>query len=220
MQRWQFANGSRAGIRVSLGRRNLRIRVRRNDLSNDNPDVDAVQVTGIVANVRNGVSEWTEDLVMEGNAVDFRSNDTRDGLHISARNGRGVRVAANTIRGGSRGLRVESCSDLDLDRNKVYGATSHACTIGAVDNDIIDVRARGNLFQTAAEFKAAVALTGAHALTRSSIEERNRLEATAQGYSVMSTDGGARSFRYKSNSVNCPLHSSAVPTEDAGNVTE
>lgn len=218
----QFAVGSRTGIRVSLGRRNLRIRVRRNDISNDNPEVSAPQVWGIAANVRNGVSEWSEDLVFEDNSTDLRCADgnTLEGILIQARNGKGVRVARNTIRPGSRGLRVEDCSDLDVDRNRVYGATTHAFSIGAVQNDIAGARMTGNLFQTVAAFKAAVAFNGDYGISRAAVEDRNRLEAAGNGFSVLSTGNGARSWRYLRNSVNRPIGAITAPIEDDGNELE
>ena len=212
----QFAHGAIVGIIVSLGRRNQRIRMRGNRVTNDNPDVSAALVSAMRVFLRQGESEFTEDLEASGNVVDFRSNDTMAGLEIAGPNITGLRAFENTVRAGSRGMAIDSASGR-VHRNDVYGATSAGIDIATTHNAIAHLDVERNFLQAAAAFKPAVLFRGPNALARATLE-RNRLESP--DFSIISAMAAPLGFTMHRNSVNAPKHASAVPSEETGTVVE
>ena len=213
----QLAVAGRTGILVSLGGKNQRIHIRRNDVTNDNPTVAAAFVYGIRALVRNGTSTSTEDIELANNTVDLRSNDTRWGIEVMGRNITGLRATENTVHAGSRGMNFDNVSHARLCRNDVYGSTTHACQFSASVNAVSDLSLERNHFETVTNFKAAVVFDLAQGATRVTLDD-NRL--LSPSFSVIKAGAGSLSFRYRRNSVNAPLHSSAVPIEETGTLLE
>lgn len=211
---------SRYGIQVVLCDVNKRIKVLKNLIANDNPSFSTPIVTAIGVYLRNGSSTSSDDVVLEGNSTDFRSDDSRGGILVDGPNMTALGIFRNTIAAGTRGLIVGACSESDIENNIVRTTTSSGLLLDSTRNAISDVRIRKNKLDAAGSFKSAIQFSGTHNMTRI-VADHNRLVSATGNSAVNALTGGATldlAFNYNSQSAG--LSGTITPSQNVGNRTE
>lgn len=211
---------SRFGIYCVLGDVNRRVKILNNLIATDNPSFSTPQVTAIGVFLRNGTSTSSDDITIDGNSTDFRSDDARAGILVDAPNLSALGIYRNRMAAGTRGLVVGACSDSDIENNVVDATTSCALLLDSTRNAISDVRVRRNKLNAAGSFKSTIQFAGNHNMTRIAIEQ-NRL-LTANGNSAVNglTGGSTLDLAYNYNSHNVGLHGTVTPGQNVGNRLE
>jgi hypothetical protein len=214
-----FGPTVRMGIQVAWCDSNKRIKVSRNTVSNDNPEVDATIVRGIAWLLRSGSMSAAWDCQCNENSLDFTGLDDYFGLTVNGAGVEGMQIIGNIINEGGRGLEVAGCSNVDVAHNIVRNSTTQGMVLDSGANALTDVRIRHNYIRTTATFKSSILVTGDNNISRCDIEHNTLRSGTASVINSL-TGGATFGFDYNYNSHENGLHASAVPDQNINNQTE